>query len=250
MDASMSAAPRPFCVVSRQVPAELVARARTRFELETAGDEPALPGWYLALLLPRADRDRLREAFDQNPFVTAELTESGGALVDRIDDWLGAPPVEPGFYLSLTTGTAYGLQCAVLVCEELERRGALPPERRSNVELCLHEAVANAIVHGNLGIPSAAKNQPQGYRLFNQLVVEKLGDPAITSRRLDIFCRWNAKGVVIAVVDQGAGFDAQLAPAAVSGKARSGRGFVFMRALASRVTVTDGGRCTLLQFDL
>lgn len=249
MDTSTSAA-RPFCVLRDRVPPEMAARARARFELEGTDDAAALPAWYHALLLPHADQDRLREAFDQNPFVTVELTQTGGALVDTIDEWLGAPPVDPGFYLSLTTGTAYGLRCAVLICDELARRGALPAERRSNVELCLHEAIANAIVHGNLGIPSAAKNQPQGYRVFNQLVREKLDDPTVTSRRLDLFCRWNAQGIVIAVVDQGAGFDVELAPAAVDGKARSGRGFVFMRALASRVTVTDGGRCTLLQFDL
>lgn len=243
---------RPFCVMHARVPADMKARIAARFDVsgfESESSDPA-PDWSDALLLERADRDRLREAFGRNPFLTVELGEGGDEPAALFDDWLGAPAVEPGFYLSLTTGTAYGLQCAVLVCDELARRGGLTPDRRSNVELCLHEAIANAIVHGNLGLSSAAKNQPDGYRLFGQMLRDRLEDPLIKRRRIDIFCRWNATTIAIAVVDQGGGFDSSLAPVATSGKARSGRGFVFMRALASRVTVTDGGRCTVLHFDV
>ncbi|MBP2231304.1 anti-sigma regulatory factor (Ser/Thr protein kinase) [Azospirillum agricola] len=248
---------RPFCVMWTRVPDETRARIAARFAMpgfELSGFEPAdpaaLPSWADALLLEQADRDRLREAFDRNPFLTVELGEGGDEPAALREDWTGAPAVEPGFYLSLTTGTAYGLQCAVLVCDELARRGGLRADQRSNVELCLHEAIANAIVHGNLGLSSATKNQPDGYRLFGQMLRDRLEDPAIKRRRIDIFCRWNAATVAIAVVDQGGGFDSGAAPAAVGGKARSGRGFVFMRALASRVAVTDGGRCTVLHFDL
>ncbi len=261
MDPAPSAL-RPFCVMRDRVPADMLARVAARFDVsgfesaavESGGVEPVdgatRPAWVDALLVERADRDRLLEAFDRNPFLTVELGEGGDEPAALLDDWSGAPAAEPGFYLSLTTGTAYGLQCAVLVCDELARRGALPLESRSNVELCLHEAVANAIVHGNLGISSAAKNRPGGYRQFSQMLRDRLDDPAITRRRIDIFCRWNTATIAVAVVDQGSGFDCAQTPAAPNGKARSGRGFVFMRALASRVAVTDGGRCTVLHFDV
>ncbi|MFD1626742.1 ATP-binding protein [Azospirillum griseum] len=243
---------RPFCVVRDRVPADMTARVTARFDVN--GFEPvpsdAAPPWADALLVERADRDCLREAFHRNPFLTVELGEGGDEPAALMEDWSGAPAVEPGFYLSLTTGTAYGLQCAVLVCDELARRGALSADHRANVEMCLHEAIANAIVHGNLGISSAAKNQPDGYRVFGQLLRDRLGDPAIKRRRIDIFCRWNATTIAIAVVDQGGGFDSGATSPASDGKARSGRGFVFMRALASRVAVTDGGRCTVLHFDV
>lgn len=248
---------RPFCVVRDRVPADMAARVAARFGVSAF--DPAGPGggggggppvWIEAVLVERADRDRLREAFGRNPFLTVELGEGGDDPEALGADWLGAPAVEPGFYLSLTTGTAYGLHCAPLVCDELARRGALPPGRRSSVELCLHEAVANAIVHGNLGIPSATKSGPDGYRLFGRLLRERLGDPAVNRRRLDIFCRWNAATIAVAVVDQGCGFDSVETPAAPDGRAWSGRGFLFMRALASGVTVTDGGRCTVLRFDV
>ncbi|WP_343207224.1 ATP-binding protein [Azospirillum formosense] len=244
---------RPFSVVRDRVPADIAARVAARFGLGAAsgGVVGGIDGRAAAaVLLAQADRDLLRSAFGLDSFLTVELTEreEGTGPIDA--DWLGAPPMERGFYLSLTTGTAYGLQCAVLVCDELSRRGVLTPERRGNIELCLHEAIANAIVHGNLGIPSATKEQPEGYRLFSRLLRERLGDGAVRQRRIDIFARWTADGLCIAVVDQGNGFDAAALPQDTDSGAHSGRGFVFMRALARRILVTDGGRCTLLQFDL
>ncbi len=239
-------AARAFCVVRDRVPAEVAARAAARFGLPQDGMGAARVA--AAVLLPGADREGVRLAFDQRVFFTVELTEEEDAADWAAADWLGAPPVEPGFYLSLTTGTAYGLQCAALVCDELARRGVLTGERRGNVELCLHEAVANAIVHGNLGISSAAKNQPEGHRLFSRLLRDRLGDRAIRRRRLDIFARWGGDGLSVAVLDQGGGFDTACLPTGSAGGARSGRGFLFMQALAARVRVTDGGRCTVLHF--
>lgn len=240
---------RPFSVVRDRVPADVAARVAARFGLSGAGGGPdgRAAG---AVLLAQADREIVRNAFGLNSFLTVELTEREDGTGTIEADWLGAPPVEQGFYLSLTTGTAYGLQCAVLICDELTRRGVLTPERRGNIELCLHEAIANAIVHGNLGIPSATKEQPEGYRLFSKLLRERLGDGAVRQRRIDIFARWTGENLTIAVVDQGNGFDTTTLPQDTDSGAHSGRGFLFMRALARRINVTDGGRCTLLQFDL
>ncbi|PWC32653.1 ATP-binding protein [Azospirillum sp. TSO35-2] len=273
MDAAVSdtspdlPAPRAFSVLRDRVPPDMAARVAARFGAAGAGPESGdadggaagIPGdggpgpAVEAQLMERADHDRLRAAFDRNPFLTVELGEGADEAAALLDDWSGVSAADhphwPGFYLSLTTGSAYGLQCAVLVCDELVRRGVLDPQRRSNTELCLHEAIANAIVHGNLGLSSATKSQPGGYRLFSQMMRDRLDDPAVVRRRLDIFCRWSDRAIAIAVVDQGGGFDTDLAPAVTGGKARSGRGFVFMRALAARVTVTDGGRCTVLHFD-
>ena len=241
---------RAFSVVRDRVPADIAARAAARFGMNGTGGGAGAERSAAAVLLARADRDILRSAFGLDSFLTVELTEREDGTGTLDADWLGAPPVEQGFYLSLTTGTAYGLQCAVLVCDELARRGVLTPERRGNIELCLHEAIANAIVHGNLEIPSATKDQPEGYRLFSKLLRERLGDGAVRQRRIDIFARWTGESLTIAVVDQGNGFDAMALPQDTGSGAHSGRGFLFMRALARRISVTDGGRCTLLHFDL
>ncbi|WP_207457181.1 ATP-binding protein [Azospirillum sp. SYSU D00513] len=234
---------RPFCVARERLPADLALRAASRFGLSAGGNADRAE----ATLLPAgSDRERWLAALEHGAFFAVELTEQG----DAQGDWAGVPPVTQGFYLSLTTATAYGLQCAVLVCDALARRGVLTDERRPAVELCLHEAIANAILHGNMGIPSAPKEKPEGHRLFSQLIQDRLGDGAVRGRRLDLFVRWEDGTLSIAVLDQGGGFDSSALPETARRGARSGRGFLFMRSLARAVTVTDGGRCTLLQFDL
>ncbi|CAO3419781.1 ATP-binding protein [Azospirillum endophyticum] len=252
---------RGFSLLRDRVPADMAARIAARFggTVRDERDGPAVPAGQAAgraveaLLMEQADRDRLRAAFDLAPVLMVELGEGADETAALLDDWSGALAADlsnlPGFYLSLTTATAYGLQCPVLVCDELARRDVLDPQRRSAVELCLHEAIANAIVHGNLGLSSAVKGEPGGYRRFSEMMRDRLDDPAVVRRRLDIFCRWNESGIAIAVVDQGGGFDMEPIPATAGSKALSGRGFVFMRTLASQVTVTDGGRCTILHFD-
>ncbi|CAK0750198.1 hypothetical protein WCLP8_200018 [uncultured Gammaproteobacteria bacterium] len=183
------------------------------------------------------------------------LAEGRCAYIEEIDgvpwgEWMAIPLAPNLLVLSLTTATAYGLHCAFTVCEALMSRGALPAARRSPVELCLHEAIANGIVHGNLGISSSAKDHPEGHRVFSQLVKERLRDPVCRRRRLEIVARWTPGRLDLGVSDQGEGFDPVVIPSGLNGAARSGRGFVFMRALSSGVVVTDDGRCTCLHFDL
>ncbi len=188
--------------------------------------------------------------------LAAALRGSYAALIEVVSDdepagdWTAAALSSTGFYLSLSTATSFSLQLAALISDELVARAVLSVEQRSVVELCLQEAVANAIVHGNLGIPSTAKDHPEGYRVFSQLLNERLADPLLRRRRTDVFTRWSGRTLDISVADQGAGFDTSLIPTEIDTTSRSGRGFVFMRALAGRVAVTDGGRCVSLRFAL
>jgi anti-sigma regulatory factor (Ser/Thr protein kinase) len=198
------------------------------------------------LLVSDIDRASLAAALKEPYSALVEV----GADEEPIGDWAAVAISAAGFYLSLTTATGFGLQVAALISDELVARNVVSLEQRSVVELCLQEAVANAIVHGNLGIASTAKDHPEGYRIFSQLVNDRLSDPVLRRRRTDIFTRWSGRILDISVADQGAGFDTSVIPTEIDGVSRSGRGFVFMRALAGRVVVTDGGRCTSLRFAL
>lgn len=161
--------------------------------------------------------------------------------------WAKVPWGRGGFLLSLTTSTAYGVRLAETLSEALVARGVLAADQRSGVELCLHEAVANAIIHGNLNIASAAKDLPDGYTAFSALVSERLADPARALRRLLVQVTWDMEHLEISVTDQGAGFDPDSIPQRRA-SGRSGRGLMFMRALAARVDIHLGGRCTTLTF--
>lgn len=209
-------------------------------ETQTAVDAVA------ALLSYGCDRDALADALRSGASHVVELTEDGTAA----GDWLGAPALGRSFYLSLTTGTAMNVQPAALICDALAENGVLTGERRSPIELCLHEAVANGVMHGNLGVSSKMKEEPEGYRLFSRTLTERLRDPLLRRRRLDVYARWNDEELTVSVADEGDGFDAGGLRLKPEGRARSGRGFLFMRALADGLSIGDGGRCTTLRFDL
>lgn len=179
---------------------------------------------------------------------TAYLEVTGSE--EPIGDTVWATVTTQSFYLSLTTATAIGLRSAVLVCDALHERGVLPKVRRPNVELCLHEAIANALVHGNLGVDSSHKSKPEGYKVFSHLISERLRDPSARQRRVEVFARWDREHLDIGVADQGSGFDISTLPVEADDGKPSGRGFLFMRALATSVTISDGGRCTSLRFPI
>lgn len=183
---------------------------------------------------------------DENP--SAGASPDPGPCPDP--GWTPVTVPQSLFALSLSTRTSWTAQPAAAVCDALVLLGVLDSNSRGTVELCLHEAVANAIVHGNLGIASAAKNHPEGYETFGRLLSERLADPWRRRLRLAVAARWGDGWLEVAVTDEGQGFDLSLLPQAADGNSRSGRGFVFMRALAAAVDVGDGGRCTRLRFAL
>lgn len=218
--------------------------------LRAAGSTAAVPGtdarWPAALVGGSLDREGLTRLLAGEAAFVVE--PDAGEPPDT--GW--TPVVVPHalIALSLSTRLAWTAQPAAAVCGALLHLGVLDEASRGTVELCLHEAVANAIVHGNLGIASAAKNHPEGYETFGRLLSERLADPERRQRRLDIVARWDGGCLDILVGDEGQGFDCTLLPLEADGNSRSGRGFVFMRALAEAVEVTDGGRCTRLRFPL
>lgn len=167
-----------------------------------------------------------------------------------IDDTVWAAASLHPFFLSLTTETLVSVRGAMVICNTLVARGILGREQRANVELCLQEAVANAVVHGNLGVPSNAKRQEHGYRAFSHMIGERLHVPELRRRRVDIFARWDAQHITLGVADQGSGYDLDALRRVrhESRRSPSGRGFLFMQALADAVDIGDGGRRIALRF--
>lgn len=227
-------------------PEEALRAAARRFGDADRPDEWLRPaGDAVAALLPyECDREAVAAALRDGVSHIVELSGDGAAG----ETWLGVPATDQSFYLSLTTPTAMNVQPAMLICDALTERGVLSMERRATVELCLHEAVANGVTHGNLGVHSSAKDQPEGYRVFSQLINDRLRDPKCRGRRIDLYVRWTENEILMSVADEGDGFDTGDLRLQPDGSARSGRGFLFMRALADGLTIGDGGRCTTLRF--
>ncbi len=130
------------------------------------------------------------------------------------------------------------LQCGL--CDE--RRGL-------KASLALHEALTNAVVHGNLGVSSRLKEQ--GDDAFARALAERGGDPAFNSRAVAVGVDFDGDRCQWALTDQGAGFDVRSVmrdgdPSEEDLLRPSGRGVVLMRALLDEVRYEAGGRRVLL----
>ncbi len=122
--------------------------------------------------------------------------------------------------------------------------GALHPNRSMKVTLALVEAVTNAIVHGNLGISSALKEQ--GDREFADALTARCADASYACRMVDIRAAYDGAALRWVIADQGAGFDAEAALRRLDEPPDhlrpSGRGLIMIRAFTDGMHYEDNGR--------
>jgi anti-sigma regulatory factor (Ser/Thr protein kinase) len=131
--------------------------------------------------------------------------------------------------------------------------GVCDETRGGNLLMVLHEALTNAIVHGNLGISSELKEL--GGDAFARALAERSADPAFSRREVTVSFDYDGERCQISVADEGDGFDwpKHLAAAAANDDedaepnlALSGRGMIIMRAFVDELTYRDGGREAVL----
>jgi anti-sigma regulatory factor (Ser/Thr protein kinase) len=155
-----------------------------------------------------------------------------------------------GHVLSLNTRAAYDLDAANLFTQALAARFPHLDPIIGDIELALAEGVANAIIHGNLGIGSKMRNDLQGFAKFQATLSSRLNDADMTFRRLEISAVPRADSLLeISVMDQGDGYDstAQMGRSAEI-EAKCGRGLGLIRQLAHQVEARNGGRCLVMSF--
>ena len=157
--------------------------------------------------------------------------------------------LEEGHLLvSLTTRLAWTLDTAAQFCEGLVSRGLLPAAVRHDAELSLHEAIINAVLHGNLAMGGSLVDDPSQFDAFCQRLTATLADPDKATRRIDLSA-WVADGRLhIRIADQGGGYDPDSIRPPVNVEAKSGRGLEIMRVMSSGLVVSDGGRTATLAF--
>ncbi|HSV28927.1 MAG TPA: ATP-binding protein, partial [Candidatus Omnitrophota bacterium] len=157
-----------------------------------------------------------------------------------------------GICLSLTTAAAYAIDPTPMLGDIVRRRFGAPEPVAQLIELGLAEALGNAIIHGNLGIDSDMRATFDGFTQFSRLMAERLEDPVLASRRVEVTLVLDAsEGLTVAVSDQGQGFDIQreLSKPVESG-AKSGRGLALIRKMAKAVAGADSGRTLVMTFAL
>lgn len=147
-----------------------------------------------------------------------------------------------GFYIALSTATAFFIELATLFCRELKKRASWPSERVDDLELAVHEAVANALIHGNLETGSELRESTDKFLLYCQTLSSRLLDPCFAKRRIEIAASWDEEFLEIIIGDEGNGYCPEKVNSVLNGEAKSGRGIAIIQSLTHHVSVDQNGR--------
>jgi len=151
-----------------------------------------------------------------------------------------------GLYMALSTFSAHAVDAAHLFAAALTRRLFLKEGLAHAVETALHEAVVNAIVHGNLGMGSADRETVDGFARYCAQIESRLSDPGRADKWIEIAAQWTASEIVATVTDQGLGYRPGQGGAEEFEK--SGRGLRIVRALTRDIRIDEGGRRIVMRF--
>ncbi len=115
--------------------------------------------------------------------------------------------------------------------------------------IAMHEAFANAIYHGNLQVSSETR-EGDG-KLFDDLVAQRRQEAPYANRRIAVTARVSQTEAVIAVRDEGPGFDPALIPDPTTEanlEKLSGRGLLLIRTFLDEVRHNSrGNEITMLK---
>jgi len=133
---------------------------------------------------------------------------------------------------------------------------SLLPDRGENVkkrsvELAVEEAITNAIVHGNLEVPSKLKDE--SFEKFNAMFNERRQAEPYMSRKVLINYHYENRRAVYSIKDEGPGFDWKyfLKKEDVDDIMQThGRGIILIRTFASGISFNEKGNQITLSFDL
>ena len=199
---------------------------------------------HVALLCPPVGERELAEALSLPFDALIELPNSNGVLVT------GSFRTPPGsrLQISLSNETARTLPLAPLLIRTVLRRAGEPGADPCDMETALHEALTNAVIHGNLGLSSIHSGGHDGLDSYIQAVESRAAQENLKQRRVHIGIDWDEHQIGFSVTDEGDGFTPQARRTPASATAFSGRGFFLIRNLVSRLEISDDGKVTSFWF--
>jgi anti-sigma regulatory factor (Ser/Thr protein kinase) len=135
---------------------------------------------------------------------------------------------------------------ADLLARRAVETGAVSEQRAGQLTLVLIEALVNAVVHGNLDVPSALKESPDD--AFSRTVAQRSNDPDYSGRLVDIHIEYDGERLTWTITDEGRGFDVEARLRRLNETSpedlalSSGRGIMLMRAFTDGLEWSLGGR--------
>lgn len=126
--------------------------------------------------------------------------------------------------------------------DELSRYGICGPEHRTRVGMALAEAIANAIIHGNLELPSTLRENDLDR--FERELANRPSVAPYRDRNVQLSAQFEITGATIVIADEGAGFDVRNVPDPTDEENLlkvTGRGLLLMRAFTDKLRFNSAG---------
>lgn len=125
---------------------------------------------------------------------------------------------------------------------QLERMRMCEPSGLVLVGVALHEALTNAILHGNLGLSSDLRESDE--KEYYRLAVERRTQPPWSERRVRVTVTLTEEEAVFVVSDEGEGFDPESLPDPTDPanlERVSGRGLLLIQTFMDRIEHNERG---------
>lgn len=229
----------PSHILCDGVSPEAVTEFASQHGLTVLGANSAAP-MPCILVLSDACEQRLSSALRAPVRACFEATPEGHGMTANALERMNACQL----LLSLTTSTAYKTPLAQFVSRWISQSTHIEVDLISNLELAIQEALANALIHGNMGFKKTLPDSFHGLSQYGQDVEHRLTDQKHGQLRIELSSCWDDESVSISILDNGAGFDIT-APVE---KSVTGWGLSLIRKLALSVDVTEGGRKITMRF--
>ncbi|WP_445679728.1 ATP-binding protein [Radicibacter daui] len=224
--------PRP---VSADLPASLLAGLAPAAGSRPAGAELTLFRSVATLDIAAALRAPGMGAIEWTAGLPAQ---SVGALLERAAHYQ--------LYLNISTNAAAQFDLARPLADALAARGLLSMRAYADTELALHEAISNALMHGNLAVDSLGALSLAELSRFSSQMNSRLADPRHAERPLEITAGHEEGVTFVEIRDEGAGYDSAANAArhttTAGGSPPSGRGMTLIADLTAGYEIFDGGR--------
>ena len=114
------------------------------------------------------------------------------------------------------------------------------------MELAVHEAYSNGLIHGNLEIGSELRNDLQAYDTFTRQLENRLNDPTYGGRYILLAGKISKEHITVTIHDQGKGYTKK--QTSNMSDRKHGRGLGIIRDAADNLVISHGGRRISLVF--